>query len=197
MDERVDGDGDRGLAGVSERGRGGLGLGILDIGAGAAPWSIALARRDPECRIRAVDLPAVLPATRRAVSAAGCEAQFDYLGGDLFAVDWGRAAYDLAIAGNVCHLFGEAANRRLLRRFYDALRPGGRLAIVDTLPNEQLDGPRPAVLYALGLALRTAAGRIYPLSTYVGWLREAGYEEIVRYDLSAAPPVSLITARRA
>lgn len=81
----------------------------------------------------------------------------------------------------------------------DSTLPARRVwsAVLDVLPNEQLDGPRPAVLYALGLAPRTAAGRIYPFSTYVGWLREAGYEEIVRYDLSAAPPVSLITARRA
>ncbi len=169
---------------------------VLDIGAGAAPWSLAIARRHPACRVTAVDLPAVLPATRQAVAAAGLEAQFDYVGGDFFEVDWGAASFDLAIAGNVCHLFGEAANRRLLARLYDALLPGGRVAIVDVLPNEELDGPRSVVFYALGLLLRTGSGQVYPFSAYVGWLREAGYEGVERMDLGGRPPMSLITASR-
>lgn len=171
-------------------------LRVLDVGADAAPWSIALAARDSGCRVTAVDLPAVLPATHRSVAAAGRETQFDYLSGDLFTVAWGSAAYDLALAGNICHLFDEAANRRLLARIYKALRPGGTVAIVDALPNERMDGPRAVALYALGLLLRTSSGRVYPLSTYVGWLRDAGYEGVERFDLSSDTRISLITARR-
>jgi SAM-dependent methyltransferase len=169
---------------------------VLDIGAGAAPWSLALAARDPDTRIRAVELPAVLPATRRAVAAAGYAAQFDHLGGDLFAVNLGRSVYDLAIAGNLCHLFDEATNRRLLRRVFHAVRPGGAVAILEGLPTERFDGPRPVILSALGLLLRTDRGQLYPFSTYVGWLREAGFEAVERIDLSVAPPLSLIAARR-
>jgi SAM-dependent methyltransferase len=172
------------------------GLRILDVGAGAAPWSLALARRDPATCVTTVDLPAVLPATRRAVAESGRAAQFEYLAGDMFTIEWEPSAYDLAIAGNVCHLFGEAANRRFLRRLFGALRPGGTLAILDVVPNERLDGPRPAMLYALGLLLRTREGAAYPFSTYVAWLRDAGYEAIERVDLSGVPSITLITARR-
>ena len=171
-------------------------LRVLDAGAGAAPWSLALARRDPACRITAVDLPMVLEVTRRAVAAAGCDAQFTYLAGDLFTIHLRRGSYDLAIIANVCHLFDETANRRLLRRLFRAIRPGGTLAIVDVLPNERLDGPRSAVLYALGLLLRTSRGQAYPFSTYAGWLRSTGYETVERTDLGASLPLSLITARR-
>jgi len=172
------------------------GLRVLDVGAGAAPWSLALAARQSDCQITAVDLPAVLRTTRQAVAAAGRAAQFRYLGGDLFEVEWGSGIYDLAVAGNVCHLFDEAANRRLLARMFDALRPGGRLAILDALPNERLDGPRPVVLYALGLLLRTTGGGVYPFTTYVGWLRDAGYDSIERLELLPGPLISLVTARR-
>ena len=172
------------------------GLHVLDAGAGAAPWSLALAARDADCRVTVVDLPAVLPSTRRTVAAASREAHFRYQAGDLFTVDLGRAAYDLAIAGNICHLFDEAANRCLLRRLFEALRPGGTLAIVDVLSNERLDGPRPVALYALGLLLRTGWGRVYAFSAYVGWLRDAGYEAVECAGLSTAPPLRLLTARR-
>ena len=170
---------------------------VLDLGAGAAPWSLALAARNPAMRVTAVDVPAVLAVTRQVVATSGYADRFDYLSGDLFTIDLGRSAYDLAIAGNLCHLFDEATNRRLLRRIFDALRPGGTLAILDALPNERLDGPRSVVLYALGLLLRTNRGQVYPFSTYVGWLRDAGYEVVERIDLSPPPPpISLITARR-
>jgi SAM-dependent methyltransferase len=172
------------------------GLRVLDLGAGAAPWSLALTARNPDIRVTAVDLPAVLAVTRQVVATRGYDLQFDYLSGDLFTIDLGRSIYDLAIAGNLCHLFDEATNRRLLGRLFDALRPGGTLAILDALPNERLDGPRPIVLYALGLLLRTNRGQVYPFSTYVGWLRDAGYEVVERIDLSPTPPISLITARR-
>lgn len=43
------------------------GLRVLDLGAGAAPWSFALARHDLACQVTAVDLPSVLTATRQAV----------------------------------------------------------------------------------------------------------------------------------
>ncbi|MBI2780874.1 MAG: methyltransferase domain-containing protein [Chloroflexi bacterium] len=174
----------------------GSGLRILDLGAGAAPWSLALATRDPACRVTAVDLPGVIPATRRAVADAGLDTRFEMRAGDLFTIDLGRDEYDLAIAGNVCHLFDGATNRRLLGRLGEAVRVGGRVAIMDAVPDERLEGPRGVVLYALGLLLRTRAGRVYPFSTYVEWLRAAGFEAIERFDLSAAPPLTLITARR-
>ncbi len=172
------------------------GMRVLDVGAGAAPWSLALAARDPACRGCALDLPAVLPETRRAVMEAGCESQYDYLEGDLFSVALEHNACDLAIAGNICHLFDEAANLRLLGRLFEALRPGGKLVIVDALPGDHMDGPRTVALYALGLMLRTQTGRIYPFSTYTRWLEATGYEATGRIDLSAAPLLSLITARR-
>jgi len=48
----------------------------------------------------------------------------------------------------------------------------------------------------LGLLLRTQRGRVYPFSTYSGWLHEAGYDAVERIDLGETPPLSLITARR-
>jgi ubiquinone/menaquinone biosynthesis C-methylase UbiE len=173
------------------------GLGVLDIGAGAAPWSLALATREPSSTVTAVDLPAVMKSTRTAVRRAGLEDRYEFVEGSAFDVDWGEPrSYDLALIANICHLFGENANLQLLRRVADALRPAGRVAIVDILPTERGDGPRPAVLYALGLELRTSSGRIYPYSTFRRWLGQAGFEDPSRNDLPGPFPLTLITATR-
>jgi SAM-dependent methyltransferase len=170
---------------------------VLDIGAGAAPWSLALAARDPRCTVTAVELPAVMASTRTAVRAAGRDGQYAFVEGSAFDVDWGEeASFELALVANLCHLFDEDANARLVRRVAGALRPGGTVAVVDILANERGDGPRAAVLYALGLAMRTARGRIYPYSTFRRWLDEGGFTEVRRHHLAGPFSLSLITARR-
>jgi SAM-dependent methyltransferase len=168
---------------------------VLDAGAGAAPWSLAVAARDPACLVTAVDLPAVVPATRRAVRSAGRERQFRFLAGDLYDVDLGRGVYDLAIAGNLCHLFNGDANRRLLGRLYDALAPGGRLAVMDVIPDEE-PRPRWVALYELGLFLRTASGRVHPLAAYLDWLHDAGFEPPEQHHLVDQAQAVLLVARR-
>ena len=168
---------------------------VLDVGAGAAPWSLAVAARDRACVVTAVDLPAVVPATRRAVTSAGRQQQFRFLAGDLFQVELGRGAYDLAIAGNLCHLFDEAANRRLLGRLYDALRPGGTLAVIDVIPGEP-PTPRWVALYELGLLLRTASGRVHPLAAYLGWLHDAGFEPPEHHRLVDRAQAVLLVAHK-
>jgi SAM-dependent methyltransferase len=169
---------------------------VLDVGAGSAGWSLALVECCPDARVVAFDLPAVLETTRRAVAAAGREARYTFQAGDLFATNLG-GDYDLAIAGNLYHLFPADRNVELTARLFASLKPGGRLAIVDTVPNEALDGPRPAVLYALGLALRSTRGRIYPFSTYVRWLRGGGFVEVEPIDRDGGSHLTLITARKA
>ena len=174
----------------------GTGTRILDLGAGAAPWTLALAALDPGVSVTAVELPAVLPVTRQAVTAAGREAQFELLEHDMFSLDLEDDAFDLVILGNVCHLFDDYTNRTLLSRVARWVAPGGTVAVIDFLPNERRDGPRVLALYSVELAQRKPAGQLYPFSSYAGWLREAGFERIERVELTACPPVALVRARR-
>ncbi len=169
---------------------------VLDLGAGAAPWSLAIAAREPSCHVTAVELPAIISHTRRAIEAAGLEDRFRCIAGDLFTVDLTPDAFDLVLVANLCHLFDEPTNRRLLARAAQALKPGGALAIIDLLPNESGDGPRWLVLYALGLALRTATGRVHPFSAFVSWLRDAGCRGVERIELTTDPPLTLVRARK-
>src|SRR2546428_10008358 len=127
---------------------------------------------------------------------AGLGPLFKFVAGDFFSVDLGRAWYDLVLAGNVCLLYDARSNRGLLARLFDALRPGGCLAILEELPNEAMDGPRAVVLYALGLLLRSGSGRVYPFTTYAGWLRDSGFAAISRAEPDPSQLISLITARR-
>jgi len=174
----------------------GAGRRVLDLGAGAAPWSLALAAADPDVRVTAVELPAVLPVTRRAVAAAGREAQFHLHEGDIFSLSFDDHAFDIVILGNVCHLFDDSTNRVVLGQVARWLAPGGTVAVIDFLPNERRDGPRELALYAVELAQRMPSAQLYPFTSYAGWLRESGFEKIERIELTRYPPVTLVRARR-
>jgi ubiquinone/menaquinone biosynthesis C-methylase UbiE len=166
---------------------------ILDVGAGAAPWSLALARRDPRCRVTALDLAPVLAVTRRAVTEAGFPDQFEYVSGDAFEVSLPHATYDLAVLGNLCHLFDGPANRRLLHRLRPAIQDEGRIAIIDVLPAHDPNTQRSVRLYAAGLLTRTSVGGVHSAEAYRAWLHEAGFCDIRVHEASRATPVSVVT----
>jgi SAM-dependent methyltransferase len=168
---------------------------VLDVGAGAAPWSRALARQAPTARVTALDLPSILSVTRTHVHEDTLSGQFTYLAGDAFSVDLDRAAYDLILLPNVCHLFSSGANQALLGRLAPSLRSGGRIAVIDVLPGGTPELVRWVSLYALGLMVRTDAGGVYCEADYRAWLRAAGLGEITRWDVTPVFPVAVITGR--
>jgi 2-polyprenyl-3-methyl-5-hydroxy-6-metoxy-1,4-benzoquinol methylase len=172
------------------------GLKILDVGAGAAQWSLAMVEGYSDCTVTALDLPTVIPTTRAAVEAAGHQDCFEYLAGDMFEVDLPPATYDLVIIANVCHLFGDTTNRALLRRLYEPIRVEGNLAIIETIPDAELETSPTLALHDLGLVLRTREGKVHPFASYVSWLNSSGFVDVSRYKLESEPPVSLVSARR-
>lgn len=166
---------------------------VLEVGSGAAPWSRALARQDEAIHVVALDLPQIIEVTRRHVCADGLDGQFTYLPGDAFTLELDHAAYDLVLVPNLCHLFDEDSNVTLFRRLGAALRPGGRLAVVDVLPGSTPDLARQVSLYALGLMIRTDAGAVHGEADYRAWMEAAGLVDVSRWDVAAVAPVALLT----
>jgi 2-polyprenyl-3-methyl-5-hydroxy-6-metoxy-1,4-benzoquinol methylase len=173
----------------------GSGVDVLDVGAGAAPWSIALATQSPPVRVTALDLPAVIPTTRRVVEAANLGDRFDYLPADMFTCTLPPAAYDVVLLANICHLFDETRNRALMNRLRPTVRPGGLLAIIDVLTQADAVAQRWISLYALRLRMRTSRGTVHPLTAYETWTSDAGFGPVQVEPLSVAPPLCLLACR--
>jgi len=163
-------------------------LAVLDVGAGAAGWSLALARRDPATMVTALDRPAVLAMAQKAAAESGLQERFATIAGDYHEVALPEAAFDLAIVANVTHLETATGNRHLFERLRRSLRPGGEIAIIDVFP-VQPGGALPAALYALGLALRTTHGRVHGGADLESWLAAAGFGDCRFMPLDAPPPI--------
>ncbi|MEQ8788785.1 MAG: class I SAM-dependent methyltransferase [Pirellulaceae bacterium] len=136
------------------------GLSILDVGAGSGVWSLAMAARDVNTNVTAVDWPAVLEVARETAETLGAQERLQTLSGNFLEVELPAGAFDLAVAANVTHLLTAEQNRSLFEKLHAALRPGGELLIIDALPGSSL-GDVPLALYHLGLVLRTENGHVY------------------------------------
>ena len=96
-------------------------LRILDLGAGAAVWSLAFASRDAGSTVTAVDWPRVLEIASASAARRGAAERFTALPGNFHEVDLEAGAYDLVILGNVTHIETAEGNRSLFHRAHRAL----------------------------------------------------------------------------
>jgi 2-polyprenyl-3-methyl-5-hydroxy-6-metoxy-1,4-benzoquinol methylase len=160
---------------------------ILDVGAGTGAWSIPFAEAIPQARVTALDYPEVIPVTREFAEKHSVAERFDYLEGDLQAVDFGKQRYDLVILGHVVHVEGRERTPRLLERCAEALRKGGRLLIAEVIPNDDRKGPAFAMLFSLNMLL--GDGDVFTMAEYRRWLKAAGLKTIRTLKVPAASPL--------
>lgn len=178
----------RRLAEALGAGRTQKGLRVVDVACGSGVWGIAVAEADKEAHVTAQDFPGVFEVTREFVKRHNVEDRFDYLPGDLKEVDFGESRYDLAILGNIVHSEGEQSSRDLFKRLHRALRAGGRIAILEMVPNDERTGPPFALLFALNMLVNTEQGGTYTLAEYTDWLKDAGFSRVETADIGTHSP---------
>lgn len=166
---------------------------VLDLGAGAGVWGIALAQASPHVTVCAIDWPDVLPVTRRVAERFGVGDRLRTVAGDLFDAEFGRD-HQVAVLGHILHSEGVARCRALLRRAHAALAPGGTIAIAEFLVDADRRGPLPGLIFAVNMLVNTEAGGTYSFEEIAGWLMEAGFTD--PRQVAAPGPAPLILATR-
>jgi ubiquinone/menaquinone biosynthesis C-methylase UbiE len=156
---------------------------ILDIAAGHGVWGIAQAKKHPAAQLVALDWENVLKVAAENAGAAAIMDRFSTIAGNAFEVDLG-ANYDLILVPNFLHHFSATDCVKFLKRAHGALRKGGRLAIVEFVPNADRVTPPPSAGFALVMLATTPQGDAYTFDEYARMLAEAGF---VRPDLRALP----------
>jgi SAM-dependent methyltransferase len=159
---------------------------VLDVAAGHGMFGITLARKNPGVRIVALDWANVLEVATENARAAGVADRFRTLPGSAFDVDFG-GPYDVVLVPNFLHHFDQPTNTGFLRKVRGALKPGGRVAIVEFVPNDdRVTPPEPAAFAATMLAT-TPAGDAYTFAEYRRMLDAAGYGGASLHELPGLP----------
>jgi SAM-dependent methyltransferase len=129
----------------------------LDLGGGSGAMAIVLAQRLPQARVQVVDQEPVLKVIRDNAMQAGVLDRLDLLHLDFFSDALPRNV-DLVTLSNILHDWSREQGRILLRRAYDSLRPGGRLAVNEWLLADDRSGPLLSALMSLCMLIETTAG---------------------------------------
>lgn len=166
---------------------------VLDLAAGSGVWGIALAQSAPNVSVRAVDWAGVLPTTRNTVARFGLSDRFTFAEGDLREADFG-SGHQVATLGHILHSEGEECSRALLRKTFEALAPGGTIAIAEFLVNPDRTGPPNGLIFAVNMLVNTDCGNTWSFEEIAGWLSEAGFVEARM--LASRGPSPLILANK-
>ena len=155
---------------------------VLDLGGGAGSYSIALAQRHPRLQGLVVDQSVAV--ARRLIRQQGLTDRLRVEEGDLFTAPLGTG-FDVALLSNVLHDFHEKDNIRLLRRVQQALRPGGKVFIVEYFLNPAGTRPSEGAIFSLLMYAFTGTGRCYAWNDVEGWLSTAGFFRCRRHRVTA------------
>jgi 2-polyprenyl-3-methyl-5-hydroxy-6-metoxy-1,4-benzoquinol methylase len=163
---------------------------VLDIAAGHGLFGIAIAKLNPLARIIAVDWKDVLEVATENAKLAGVEGRHEALAGSAFDVVLG-SGYDLVLLTNFLHHFDIPTNEELLRKVRAALKPGGRVATLEFVPNADRVTPPMSAAFAMTMLGTTRAGDAYTFTEYETMFRNAGF---ARSEIRPLPrmPQSLI-----
>jgi len=159
---------------------------VLDISASHGAFGIAFAQQNSRVHLVALDWAAVLEITQQNATAAGLAERFSTITGDAFTVDLGTH-YDVVLVPNFLHHFNIADCTLFLKRVHAALRPGGRVVIVEFVPHEDRVTPVASAAFSLVMLGTTPEGDAYTFGEYVEMLAQAGFRDAGLYPL---PPTA-------
>jgi 2-polyprenyl-3-methyl-5-hydroxy-6-metoxy-1,4-benzoquinol methylase len=146
---------------------------VLDIAAGHGIYGIAVAKKNPEAQIFAADWKNVLEVAKQNAAAMGVSHRYHLLPGSAFETDLG-GGYDLVLIPNFLHHFDISTCTAFMRKIHSVMIPGGRVAILDFIPNPDRVSP-PAAGFAMMMLATTPSGDAYTFAELETICRDAGF----------------------
>ena len=167
---------------------------VLDVAASHGAFGIACLKRNPQARVAALDGAAVLEVGAENAQKAGVADRWSKLVGDAFRVELGTG-YDAALVTNFLHHFTPEVNETFLRRIHAALKPGGKVAVLEFVPNEDRVTPPEAASFALIMLLGTVDGDAYTHRQLSAMLENAGFRGTERHEVEGSPQTILVATK--
>ncbi len=165
---------------------------VLDVAAGHGLFGIVLAMSNPGLQVTALDWPKVLKVAERHAAKMGVADRFETLPGDVFTADL-RGPYDTVLLTNLLHHFNPDECVALLKRLRGVLRPEGRLAILEFVPNSDRVSPPAPATFALVMLASTPSGDAYTFAELQTMLRSSGFAHNTLHHLEDSPEQVIIS----
>lgn len=159
---------------------------VLDIAAGHGLFGIEIAKQNREAHVTGLDWAPVLRVALKNAEKAGVRDRYNMLPGSAFEVDFG-GPYDAVLLTNFLHHFDQPTCVGLLKKVHRSLKPGGRAATLEFVPNPDRVSPPMAAAFAMTMLTTTASGDAYTLSELTSMYSEAGFYGMTGHPIPMSP----------
>ncbi|MFN2459505.1 MAG: methyltransferase [Candidatus Velthaea sp.] len=168
-------------------------MSVLDVAASHGEFGLAVARANPQAHIVGLDFERVIAVGAQRARAEGLDSRYSTIAGSAFDVDLG-GPYDVVLLPNFLHHFELRKVQAFMRKVAGALKPKGRVAIVDFVPNEDRVTPPWPAMFSMTM-LTATTGDAYTLREFEDVLKHAGFADL-RVFPAAPSPQTIIIAHR-
>jgi len=117
------------------------------------------------------------------------------LPGSAFEVEYG-GPYDIVLLTNFLHHFDPPTNVGLLKKVHAALKPGGRAAALEFVPNEDRVTPPMAASFSMMMLASTHSGDAYTYRELEAMYRGAGFDEVTAHPVPSGPHTVVVGHRK-
>lgn len=159
---------------------------VLDIAAGHGLFGIEIAKQNPQARVTGLDWAPVLRVALDNARRAGVHDRYEMLPGSAFDVDFG-GPYDAVLLTNFLHHFDHSTCVGLLKKVRAVTRPGGRVAALEFVPNEDRISPPMPAAFSMTMLTTTAAGDAYTLKELSAMYHDAGFKGVTSHPIPMSP----------
>ena len=169
-------------------------ISVLDLAAGSGVWSVAIAQQSPLIRVTAVDWPGVITVTKKVTARYGLADRYTFVAGDLHTAHFGEG-HMIATLGHILHSEGEERSRLLLKKTFEALTPGGTIAIAEILVDAERRTAVPALIFAVNMLVNSDEGDTFSFDEIRGWLLDAGFERVRTVEAPGLAPLLILATK--
>jgi 2-polyprenyl-3-methyl-5-hydroxy-6-metoxy-1,4-benzoquinol methylase len=159
---------------------------VLDIAAGHGMFGLTIAQHNPAAEIHALDWKNVLAVAHENAVKFGVADRWHPIEGSAFAADFG-SGYDVVLVTNFIHHFDIPTNIGLFEKVRAAMKPRGKMAIVEMAVNDDRITPAGAGMFAMTMLTTTASGDAFSQREIQSMCTRAGFHDITHHAVPSTP----------
>jgi cyclopropane fatty-acyl-phospholipid synthase-like methyltransferase len=167
---------------------------LLDVGGGHGTYSILMCQKYPQLEATILDYFAGLETARQKLDRQPVANRITLHKGDMWEANWGEG-FDMILLFNVLHQYDLETNVKLLQKAKQALKLGGKVAILDQITGKIPGTAVNALIRLIALQYYLFAdGRVFSREEMMEMCSQAGFSDIQFHKLPNLPGNTLLTA---
>jgi hypothetical protein len=149
---------------------------FADIGTAEGCLPVEIAQVHSHLEGVGFDLPQVRPVFDQYVHQQGLQHRLKFCPGNFLSDPLPQA--DVLVMGRILHNWDLPTKKMLLRKAHEAVTTGGALLVYERLIDDDRRSNVAGLIASLHMLIMTEGGFDFTASDCIGWMREAGFQDI-------------------